>query len=94
MDEAIPLIKQKIKPEGSLLVREGVPCLDREEARFQKGSHSIKVNLGWYYWGTMETPVYGEWCFNDNKQLIEIIVYKNIDDSLGHSNSERSPGQF
>ncbi|MDH3343502.1 MAG: hypothetical protein OEM07_07255 [Gammaproteobacteria bacterium] len=81
MDEAIPLIKRKIKPEGSLLVREGKPCLDKEEARLQKGAHSIKVNLGWYYWGTVNTPVYGEWCFNDNKKLIDIIVYKAIDDS-------------
>ena len=81
MDEAVPLIKKKIKPEGSLLVREGVPCLDKEELSRQKGSHSIKVNLGWYYWGTVETPVYGEWCFNDNRQLIDIVVYKAIDDS-------------
>ena len=80
MDEAVPLIKKKIKPEGSLLVREGVPCLDKEEERHQKGAHSIKVNLGWYYWGTVETPVYGEWCFNDNKKLIDIVVYKAIDD--------------
>ncbi|MCW8923580.1 MAG: hypothetical protein OQK69_08140 [Gammaproteobacteria bacterium] len=80
MDEAVPLIKKKIKPEGSLLVREGVPCLDKEEEHLQKGSHSIKVNLGWYYWGTIKTPVYGEWCFNDNKKLIDIIVYKAIDD--------------
>lgn len=83
MDEAVPLIKRKIQPEGSLMVREGVPCLEREEAHRQKGVHSIKVNLGWYYWGTVNTPVYGEWCFNDNKQLIDIIVYKAIDDS-GH----------
>ena len=94
MDEAIPLIKKRIKPEGSLYVREGVPCLDKEEARFQKGSHSIKVNLGWYYWGVMETPVYGEWCFNDIRKLIDIIVYKNIDDSTGHSTTERSSGQY
>jgi len=80
LDEAIPLIKRKIKPEGSLLVREGKPCLDREESHLQKGVHSIKVNLGWYYWGTVNTPVYGEWCFNDNKKLIDIIVYKAIDD--------------
>ena len=80
MDEAISLIKKKIKPEGSLLVREGKPCLDKEELQHQKGTHSIKVNLGWYYWGTVETPVYGEWCFNDNKKLIDIVVYKAIDD--------------
>lgn len=94
MDEAIVLIKTRIKPEGSLIVREGVPCLDRENTRLQKGSHSIKVNLGWYYWGVMETPVYGEWCFNDNKKLIDIIVYKNIDDSPGQSTTERSSGQY
>lgn len=82
MDETIPLIKKKIKPEGSLMVRQGKPCLDREEIQRQKGTHSIKVNLGWYYWGTVNTPVYGEWCFNDNKKLIDIIVYKAIDDSL------------
>lgn len=81
MDEAVPLIKKKIKPEGSLYVRKGKPCLDREEERLQKGVHSIKVNLGWYYWGTVKTPVYGEWCFNDNEKLIDIIVYKAIDDS-------------
>ena len=81
MDEVVPLIKKKIKPEGSLLIREGKPCLDKEEAHRQKGVHSIKVNLGWYYWGTVNTPVYGEWCFNDNKKLIDIIVYKAIDDS-------------
>ena len=81
MDEAVPLIKKKIKPEGSLLVREGKPCLAKEEVPHQKGVHSIKVNLGWYYWGTVKTPVYGEWCFNDNKKLIDIIVYKAIDDS-------------
>ena len=80
MDDAVPLIKRKIKPEGSLLVREGTPCLDREEIHLQKGVHSIKVNLGWYYWGTVKTPVYGEWCFNDNKKLVDIIVYKAIDD--------------
>lgn len=80
MDEAVLLIKKKIKPEGSLMVREGKPCLDKEDVKNQKGTHSIKVNLGWYYWGTVETPVYGEWCFNDNKKLIDIIVYKAIDD--------------
>lgn len=80
MEETIPLIKKKIKPEGSLVVREGKPCLDREEIQRQKGTHSIKVNLGWYYWGTVNTPVYGEWCFNDNKKLIDIIIYKAIDD--------------
>jgi len=80
MDEAVPLIKKKIQPEGSLVVREGVPCLEKEELHLQKGVHSIKVNLGWYYWGTVQTPVYGEWCFNDNKMLIDIIVYKAIDD--------------
>lgn len=94
MGEAIPLIKTRIKPEGSLIVREGVPCLDKEETRLQKGSHSIKVNLGWYYWGVMETPVYGEWCFNDNRKLIDIIVYKNIDDSVGHSMTEHSPSLY
>lgn len=90
MDEAIPLIKTRIKPEGSLIVREGVPCLDREVSHLQKGSHSIKVNLGWYYWGVMKTPVFGEWCFNDDRKLIDIIVYKNIDDSQGQSTTERS----
>jgi len=81
MEAAVQLIKTKIKPEGSLFVRENVPCLDKQEAKFQKGTHSIKVNLGWYYWGVMETPVYGEWCFNDNRQLIDIIVYKAVDDT-------------
>lgn len=81
MDETIPLIKKKIKPEGSLMVREGVPCLNKEKIQRQKGVHSIKVNLGWYYWGTVNTPVYGEWCFNENKKLIDIIVYKAIDDA-------------
>jgi hypothetical protein len=81
MEEAIRLIKQKIKPEGSLLVRDNVPCLKKEEAKFQKGTHSIKVNLGWYYWGAMKTPVFGEWCFNDNKKLMDIVVYKAIDDT-------------
>jgi hypothetical protein len=81
MEEAVRLIKKKIKPEGSLIVRENVPCLNKEELKFQKGTHSIQVNLGWYYWGVMETPVYGEWCFNDNRQLIDIVVYKAIDDS-------------
>lgn len=81
MEETVRLIKIKIKPEGSLLVRENTPCLDKEETKFQKGTHSIKVNLGWYYWGVMETPVYGEWCFNDNRHLIDIVVYKAIDDS-------------
>lgn len=80
MDETIALIKKKIQPEGSLIVRQGKPCLDREEIQRQKGTHSIKVNLGWYYWGTVNTPVYGEWCFNDNKKLIDIIIYKAIDD--------------
>lgn len=81
MDTAVTLIKRKIKPEGSLLVRENVPCHDKEEPRYQKGAHSIKVNLGWYYWGAMKTPVIGEWCFNDNRQLIDIIVYKAVDDT-------------
>jgi len=94
MDEAVVLIKKKIKPEGSLMVRENIPCLDREIASKQKGAHSIKVNLGWYYWGTMETPVYGEWCFNHDKKLMDIIVYKNIDDAAGPSNTERSPGRY
>ena len=94
MEEAVTLIKTRIKPEGSLFVREGVPCLDREEVHRQIGRHSIRVNLGWYYWGVMETPVYGEWCFNDEKKLINIVVIKNIDDSAGHSNAERSAGQY
>lgn len=81
MDEAVLLIKSKIKPKGSLMVREGTPCLDKEEIQRQKGTHSIKVNLGWYYWGAVNTPVYGEWCFNDNKKLIDIIIHKDIDDS-------------
>ena len=81
MEETVVLIKKKIKPDGSLIVREGVPCLNKEEPHLQKGVHSIRVNLGWYYWGVMETPVYGEWCFNDRKKLIDIIVIKNIDDS-------------
>lgn len=80
MDEAIPLIKKKIKPEGSLIVHEGRPCLSKEERHLQKGVHSIEVNLGWYYWGAVKTPVYGEWCFNENKKLIDIVVYKAIDD--------------
>ena len=81
MDETVPLIKSRIKPEGSLFVREGVPCLEKEEPRFQKGVHSIRVNLGWYYWGVMETPVFGEWCFNDHRKLVDIVIIKNIDDS-------------
>jgi hypothetical protein len=81
MEESVRLIKNKIKPDGGLMVREQVPCRDREEAKYQKGTHSIKVNLGWYYWGVMKTPVYGEWCFNDNRQLIDIVVYKAVDDS-------------
>lgn len=84
MDEAIPLIKNKIQPKGSLLIRENIPCLDKDEISRQKGSHSIKVNLGWYYWGTVNTPVYGEWCFNENKILTDVIVYKIIDDSDQH----------
>jgi len=94
MDETVPLIKRKIKPEGSLIVREGVPCLDKEEARRQKGRHSIRVNLGWYFWGTVKTPVIGEWCFNDDRKLIDIIVYKNIDDSPGQTTTERSSPQY
>lgn len=89
MDETIPLIKKKIQPEGALMVREGTPCLDKESLELQKGSHSIKVNLGWYYWGVMKTPVYGEWCFNSNKTLIDIIVYKAIDD-FQHQQFEHS----
>lgn len=89
MDEAVTLIKKKIKPDGSLIVRENTPCLNREIADKQKGTHSIKVNLGWYYWGTINTPVYGEWCFNDDKKLMDIIVYKNIDDAATFSNTER-----
>jgi hypothetical protein len=81
MEEAARLIKKKIKPEGALHVRENVPCRDKEEPKYQKGTHSIKVNLGWYYWGVMETPVYGEWCFNDDRKLVDIVVYKAIDDS-------------
>ena len=81
MEQAVPLIKQKIKPEGSLLVRKGVPCLDKEELSRQKGAHSIKVDLGWYYWGVVKTHMYGEWCFNENEKLIDIIVYRDIDDS-------------
>ncbi len=88
MDEAIPLIKTRIKPEGSLIVRQGVPCLSREISSRQKGAHSVKVNLGWYYWGVMKTPVIGEWCFNDENRLMDIVVYKQIDDSDGHSNTE------
>ena len=90
MEEAVKLIKTRIKPEGSLYVREGVPCLDKEDVHRQIGRHSIRVNLGWYYWGVMKTPVYGEWCFNDNKKLINIVIIKNIDDSGGHSITERS----
>ena len=81
MDEAVRLIKTKIKPEGSLYERAGVPCLEKEELSRQKGAHSIKVDLGWYYWGVVKTHMYGEWCFNDNENLIDIIVYRDIDES-------------
>jgi len=91
MDEAISLIKKKIKPEGSLYVRDNVPCLEREEPRFQKGTHSVKVNLGWYYWGVAKTPVIGEWCFNEQKILMDIIVYKNIDDTSHQTDLHERP---
>ena len=78
MDDAVPLIKKKIKPEGSLLVRRGVACLEKEEAHKQKGSHSIKVDLGWFYWGVVKTNMIGEWCFNDDEKLQDIIVYRSV----------------
>ena len=84
MDEAVPLIKKKITPDGSLFFRVGVPCLEKEELPQQKGFHSIKVDLGWYYWGTIETHMYGEWCFNENRKLIDIIVYRSIDDTTNN----------
>ena len=91
MDRAVQLIKQRIKPEGALLVRNNTPCLEREATSAQIGVHSIKVNLGWYYWGVMQTPVIGEWCFNDEKKLVDIVVRKQLDDSGGIYNTEHSP---
>lgn len=91
MDEAVILIKRKIKPSGALTVRENRPCLEREAGHRQKGVHSIKVNLGWYYWGSMETPVYGEWCFNENRQLLDIIVRKNIDEAAAERSGHGVP---
>lgn len=80
MDETVQLIKKKIQPEGELLVRADTPCLEREKPALQKGSASIKVDLGWYYWGVTRTTTYGEWCFNDAGHLIDIIVYKAFDE--------------
>ena len=80
MEESITRIKKKIKPKGGVFVRENNPCLEREKSRHQKGSHSLKVNLGWYYWGVTETTAIGEWCFNDRKNLIDIVVYKEFED--------------
>lgn len=82
MDTAVRLIKNKIHPEGELLVRRNTPCLEREAPSQQKGSASIKVNLGWYYWGATRTHTYGEWCFNDSDRLIDIIVYKSFDEPV------------
>jgi len=80
LSTAVSLIKSKIKPEGELLVRDNTPCLERESLDKQKGSSSIKVNLGWYYWGATRTNTFGEWCFNDAGRLIDIIVYKAFDE--------------
>jgi len=80
LDTAVKLIKNKIHPEGELLVRRNTPCLEREAPSRQKGSSSIKVNLGWYYWGATRTNTYGEWCFDDSDRLIDIIVYKSFDE--------------
>jgi hypothetical protein len=77
---AVSLIKSKIHPEGELMVRDNTPCLEREAPAQQKGSSSIKVNLGWYYWGATRTNTYGEWCFNDAGRLIDIVVYKAFDE--------------
>jgi hypothetical protein len=79
LDAAVKLIKNRIQPEGELLVRSNTPCLEREAPSQQKGSSSIKVDLGWYYWGATRTNTYGEWCFNDADQLIDIIVYKSFE---------------
>ncbi len=81
---AVDLIKQRVQPEGELLVRANTPCLARESKEKQKGSASIKANMGWYYWGATRTTTYGEWCFNENNQLIDVIVYKSFD---GHRDS-------
>jgi hypothetical protein len=77
---AVSLIKSKIHPEGELIVRNSTPCLERESPDRQKGSASIRVNLGWYYWGVARTNTYGEWCFNDAGRLIDIIVYRSFDE--------------
>ena len=80
MEQAVSLIKKKIQPEGELQVRTNTPCLDREKPALQKGSASIKVNLGWYFWGVTRTTTYGEWCFNEFDHLVDIVVYKSFDD--------------
>lgn len=79
MDEAVNLIKKKIHPEGPLDIRRNVPCQEREDASKQIGTHSIKVDLGWYYWGATKANKIGEWCFNADEKLINIIVYNSID---------------
>ncbi len=84
MDEAVPLIKKQIAPKGSLYVRNNKACLDKEELSKQKGRHSIKVDLGWYYWGSVQTNMYAEWCFNSDEKLIDIIVYRSIEDSSNY----------
>jgi hypothetical protein len=80
LEAAVTLIKKQIHPEGALQVRHHVPCLEREEAALRKGAHSIKVNLGWYYWGVTRAERIGEWCFNDHDHLIDIIIYTSVDD--------------
>ena len=82
MAAAVDLIKSKIQPEGELLIRNNTPCREREAEQQQLGSASIKVNLGWYFWGVARTITYGEWCFNDADRLIDVIVYKSFDESL------------
>ena len=80
IDTAISLIKNRIHPDGELLVRNNTPCLEREALAQQKGHSSLKVNMGWYFWGVTRTITYGEWCFNDAGRLIDIIVYKSFDE--------------
>lgn len=84
IDTAVDLIKRRLQPEGELLVRASTPCLARESKEKQRGSASIKANMGWYYWGVTRTTTYGEWCFNENNQLIDVIVYKSFDDNASN----------
>lgn len=78
MEDAPNMIKRKLKPKGGVHIRDRVPCRDLSSRNKSIGIHSIRANMGWYYWGVTEATTIGEWCFDNQHRLIEIVVYKEV----------------